>query len=353
MKSIQKKKVTFIRALLVLVILLSWIPVFSQTIQGDWNTQANSYRGRNGEHFTFYFPPGGTISSRVWGTNLYTDDCSIASAAVHAGLITAANGGTVTIEIKPGSNSYAGTYRNGITSKDYGPYGGSFIFVSGRVNPPGKNAISGDWNTQADKYRGRNGERFTFYFPSGGTISSRVWGTGLYTDDCSIASAAVHAGLISASSGGTVTIEIKPGAASYQGSTRNGVTSKDYGAFQGSFIFVKSHQPTPVNTDPPSNIILATWTTQADAYRGKNYQRFTFKFPPGGTISGRLWGTDLYTDDGSIATAAVHAGLITVQHGGVVTIEIRPGAGSYSGSTRNGVTSNNWGAFQGSFVFVR
>ena len=53
-------------------------------------------------------------------------------------------------------------------------------------------------------------------------------------------------------------------------------------------------------------IIQGSWTTQADTYRGRNGERFTFQFPPGGTISGRLWGTNLYTDDGSIATAAVH-----------------------------------------------
>ena len=106
---------------------------------------------------------------------------------------------------------------------------------------------------------------------------------------------------------------------------------------------------------PNSNAIKGTWGTQANEndYRGKVGQRFTFYFPPGGTISGRIWGTDLYTDDSSIATAAVHAGLITAQNGGTVTIEIRPGAASYTGSARNGVTSNNYGGWSGSFSFVR
>ncbi len=101
------------------------------------------------------------------------------------------------------------------------------------------------------------------------------------------------------------------------------------------------------------NTIQGTWATQADTYRGKNGQRFTFVFPGNGTVSSRVWGTDLYTDDCSIASAAVHAGLITPQNGGVVTIEIRPGAGSYQGSTRNGVVSQGYGGFAGSFVFVR
>jgi len=92
---------------------------------------------------------------------------------------------------------------------------------------------------------------------------------------------------------------------------------------------------------------------QADIYRGKNGQQFTIEFPPGGVISSRLWGTDLYTDDSNIATAAVHAGLISTEYGGVVVIEIKPGASSYEGSSRYGVSSGNWGSFSGSFIFVK
>ena len=63
-----------------------------------------------------------------WGT--YTDDSSVCSAAVQAGLITLANGGNVTIEIQPGANSYTGSTKNGITSSDYGPWSGSNTFVT-------------------------------------------------------------------------------------------------------------------------------------------------------------------------------------------------------------------------------
>ena len=66
----------------------------------------------------------------------------------------------------------------------------------------------------------------------------------------------------------------------------------------------------------------------------------------------QLYGTDVYTDDSSICTAAVHAGLISFQAGGSVTIEIRQGQSSYAGSARNGVTSKGYGSWNGSFVFV-
>lgn len=213
----------------------------STVIQGSWTTQANDYSANIGKQYSFYFPPGGTISSGIWGTDVYTYDCSIATAAVHAGLITTQNGGTVTIQIKPGQSSYIGTTRNGVASNDYGAFGGSFIFVnniSTQIKPV-STAIQGTWRTQASDYRANIGKQYSFYFPPGGTISSGLWGTDVYTYDCSIASAAVHAGLITTQNGGTVTIQIKRGQSSYRGTTRNGVTSKAYGAFGGSFIFIR------------------------------------------------------------------------------------------------------------------
>lgn len=95
------------------------------------------------------------------------------------------------------------------------------------------------------------------------------------------------------------------------------------------------------------------WGKQADSLRGRNGERFTFTCPANGRAGGRLWGTDIYTDDSSICTAAVHAGLITYDSGGTVTIEIRPGQQSYQGSSRNGAASAGYGFWHGSFVFVR
>ena len=63
-------------------------------------------------------------------------------------------------------------------------------------------------------------------------------------------------------------------------------------------------------------------------------------------------GVLIYTDDSSIGTAAVHAGIIDFETGGIVTIEIRPGQESYQGSTRNGVTTEDYGSYAGSYVFV-
>ena len=359
MKAIYNSQQFFYRLYATIVLIILAIVVAGQqtqpvltVIQGTWATQANDYSANIGKQYSFYFPPGGTISGRVWGTDTYTYDCSIASAAVHAGLITTQNGGTVTIQIKPGQSSYKGNTRNGVTSKDYGSFGGSFIFVNtnGTQIQPVSTVIQGTWTTQANDYSANIGKQYTFYFLPGGTISSRVWGTDVYTYDCSIASAAVHAGLITKQNGGSVTIQIKPGQSSYKGSTRNGVTSKAYGSFGGSFIFVNTKG---TQIQPVSTVIQGAWTTQANEYSANIGKQYSFYFPPGGTISSRVWGTDVYTYDCSIASAAVHAGLITKQNGGTVTIQIKPGQSSYKGSTRNGVTSKAYGSFGGSFIFIR
>jgi hypothetical protein len=91
-----------------------------------------NYRGRLDQDFTFNCPSGGSTNHKIWGTDIYTDDSSICTAAVHYGLITARDGGQVTIRIKSDEEFYQGTKCNGVKSSEYdnknGSYG-SFIFI--------------------------------------------------------------------------------------------------------------------------------------------------------------------------------------------------------------------------------
>lgn len=223
-------------SLAALVVLLLATASFAQQAI-NWSTQADLLRGRNGLRVSYRCPSNGTASSRLWGSGIYTDDSSICTAAVHAGVINVRDGGVVTIEIQPGSSSYAASYRNGINSHSYGSWRGSFVVIGGRYDEAEKRFIT--WNTQADTLRGRNGKRFSYICPANGTASSRLWGSGVYTDDSSICTAAVHAGLITVRNGGTVTIEIRPGQSSYEATLRNGVNSRSYGSWKGSFVFVR------------------------------------------------------------------------------------------------------------------
>jgi LCCL domain len=83
-------------------------------------------------------------------------------------------------------------------------------------------------------FRGQNGKAFRFLV-TGNANAGTVWGTGIYTDDSPIAQAAVHAGLLKSGERGVVKVTILPGQASYQGSTRNGVTTSPYNAWGGSY----------------------------------------------------------------------------------------------------------------------
>ena len=238
---IQRNRLQLAGLSVIAVLLFSVQTSFAQQAI-TWATQADSLRGRNGQQFTYLCPAQGNISGRLWGTDVYTDDSSICTAAVHAGLITPVGGGVVTIQIRPGANTYSGSARNGVTSNGYGTWTGSFTFVGSQS---GGDKPTINWATQADLLRGRNGQRFTFACPARGAISTRLWGTDLYTDDSSICTAAVHAGLITLAAGGMVTIEIRPGATAYQRSTRNGVSSQSFGSWNGSFVFVGSQAGAP------------------------------------------------------------------------------------------------------------
>ncbi|WP_068279579.1 LCCL domain-containing protein [Aldersonia kunmingensis] len=100
-------------------------PPQTQAAMADWSADAQQYRGQDGGRASFACPPNGSLDT-VWGSGYYTDDSSVCNAAVHAGVITREAGGTVIIEISPGMSSYQGSTANGVTSLDWGSWGGSF-----------------------------------------------------------------------------------------------------------------------------------------------------------------------------------------------------------------------------------
>lgn len=83
-------------------------------------------------------------------------------------------------------------------------------------------------------YQERIGERLAFDCAPN-LPSTSLWGTGIYTFDSGVCTAAVHAGRFSRSKGGRVVVEIWPGQSSYVGSTKNGVTSSSWGSYDASF----------------------------------------------------------------------------------------------------------------------
>jgi hypothetical protein len=191
--------------------------------------------------------------------------------------------------------------------------------------------------------RGQNGK--VFFFEVTGAPNGPVWGTDVYTDDSSLATAAVHAGIVKVGHKAVVKVTILPGKQKYGGSRRNGITSIDYGAWEGSFRLeaVKGRR---LRGAAPKPRVLADPGTLV-GFRGQNGRSFLFEIT--GQNTGSVWGTDVYTDDSSLATAAVHAGIVKGGQKAVVKVTILPGAQQYIGSVRNGITSNHWSDWLGSY----
>jgi hypothetical protein len=71
-----------------------------------------------------------------------------------------------------------------------------------------------------------------------------------------------------------------------------------------------------------------------------------------GAIAGAIYGTDAYTADSSLATAAIHAGVLKEGQTGVLRIRILPQQMGFVSSTRNGVTSHPWNVYPVAYEFV-
>ncbi|MEO6629313.1 MAG: LCCL domain-containing protein [Aquihabitans sp.] len=98
-----------------------------------WRQDSQANRAKIGETFTIDCPAGGEADT-VWGAGFYADDSSICTAGVQSGLITFVEGGKVTYEVAAAEERYDGGLANGVTSKNYGSWGGSFTFPDA---PPG------------------------------------------------------------------------------------------------------------------------------------------------------------------------------------------------------------------------
>src|SRR5260370_930172 len=98
----------------------------AEGIRTAWEDTAQWVKGDAGTTFTLACPGGGSFHT-VWGSDIYTADSSVCTAAVHVGMMKFESGGNVTIELRPGQSSYQGTLRNEVKSFDYGAYPHSFV----------------------------------------------------------------------------------------------------------------------------------------------------------------------------------------------------------------------------------
>lgn len=205
-----------------------------------WLRSATEFGSQVGSSYRYTCPPTDVApvdAATVWGVELYTSDSSVCWAAVHVGLITPAEGGSVVITIAPGEDAYQGAIGNGVTSLSYGAWGASFLFPDA---PPGTGEFElslESWGFTTVGLGVEVGETAEVVCAPDGPFGA-VWGSDPYTGDSSICTAAVHAGLFDLAEGGAVTVEALGEQESFAGSEANGVTTMDYGAYGTSFTFV-------------------------------------------------------------------------------------------------------------------
>jgi hypothetical protein len=72
----------------------------------------------------------------------------------------------------------------------------------------------------------------------------------------------------------------------------------------------------------------------------------TFYFRVHGEQRGSIWGTGTYTGDSALAAAAVHAGAVKLGDTAVVKVTVVAPLSQYTGSTRNGISSQSFGIFR-------
>lgn len=353
-------------------------------IEITWSTTAKHLKGSIASRRVVLCPRNGE-QQVVWGSHVYNDDSSICSAAVHAGLIKRATGGGIALQGAPAREDYVGVTRNAVTSLPWERGQGSFRFAAGqtvvalpapapevatlqpeRVAPPRVplpvalvlqpvRAPTGewliDWRTTATQWRGQVAALVSVYCPAGGTVAT-VWGSGPYTDDSSVCSAAVHAlATFNFAAGGTVRIALTRGEDAYPATVRHGVASSEWGAWENSFRIVTGVPGKHLNEIADTTTTEVSWSATAEHLRGKaGPQRVVC---PREGQSAAVFGSGVYSDNSSICNAAVHAGLVTRALGGIVSLRMENGRASYSGSMKNETTTQGFGEWKGSFSFSK
>lgn len=175
----------------------------------------------------------------------------------------------------------------------------------------------------------------------GATTGGYVYGTGIYTIDSNIAMAAVHSGVLKSGESGIIKLTILGPQTSFTKSTKNGITSYTYGNYGSSYKVERAVLEPKID----SEILQDPGTLHA--FRGKIGK--TIKFELTGSSKGTVWGTDIYTDDSELATAAVHAGILKDGEKGVVMVTILEGKNRYKSTLQHGVTSKQWDGWVGSY----
>ncbi len=342
----------------------------------DPGNSITQFRNRTGDIIKFSVTGRSGLS--VWGTNIYTDDSDVGIAAVHAGLLEVGETADLQVLITPGQSAYRGTERNGIASRPFGRYAGSYqifaqdldlsseaeLFNNTNEQTPG-NAPAEPTTVNLDR-RVFLGNITTLQEPS--TEDTRIQTISLVSTDGhrygpwqlvrqSSAAAETESRWVT-----TPRIILDPDTYTLEHSSPevwHANTDSNQQGFAilsgialGDPVAPSPTEPTPEPDPEPVPSPSAPEITPLPSgivagFRGQNDLELYVEIT--GTVSGSIWGTGIYTDDSPVAAAAVHAGVLADGETGTVKVTILPGQPSYEGSLQNGIQSSAYPAWSGSF----
>ncbi len=189
----------------------------------------------NAEEYTCTCAPGPYPDAEgpfndVGGSGPYATASDICRAAQHAGVLGPEGGEVTAIRAVPPEGEWRGSTANGVTTDT----------VVALASQPGDSAFTFEGAAPAPEPLPNCGplgeaEELACFCPTGAPRAD-VWGSGPYTADSDICTAAFHAGVINRE-GGNVRVIRAPGQESYTASTAAGITSSEHGPSDASFTF--------------------------------------------------------------------------------------------------------------------
>jgi LCCL domain len=172
------------------------------------------------------------------------------------------------------------------------------------------------------------------------TQSGEVWGFQNYAEESSLCRAALHAGEIGPS-GGLIIFEPRTGRAVYDGTIRNGVTSRSRAGSARSFGFSSRRIQARVNQGRQTRQAQRQPSPAVCPSDGRAFligHDAICQCSPAQIGRGAVYGVTHYSGDSSICRAAFHYGAVS-RDGGIIHFETVRGRESYPAVLSNGVGS--------------
>jgi hypothetical protein len=178
-------------------------------------------------------PVRGRKTGAVWGDAVYTLDSDPGTAAVHAGLVRDSETKMITFWVVPSPSTYGDSNRNGIQSRRWGVFRAAFVMQAAGLPAQVANRPPAPRVMGSILERLQPGESATI--PMTGSDKGAVWGSGVYTGDSHLETAAVHAGVLEPGERCNVVVTRVEPLTRYEGNREHGVETRPWGTYPTAF----------------------------------------------------------------------------------------------------------------------